>query len=182
LSKTRSAELIPTSDGKSSSKAQLYFIHSAPRGNGPVDESYGLEIAPAGVRISASSRSGYFYGVVSLWQMLAQNARTLPALRIEDQPRFRWRGLMLDSARHIQSEEFILHLLDYRGQHKLNVLHWHLTDDQGWLIEISVFAVRDHVTPNGRGIMQVRIDSCTGELLTSISLAPALRKDGVIPL
>jgi hexosaminidase len=137
LSKTHGSSLLVIKGGKLPARPQLIFDHRAPHGPGLVDESYALDISPSEVRISASSRSGYYYGVVSLWQMLAQNPRTLADMHLEDEPRFRWRGLMLDSARHIQSEQFILQLLDYMGQHKLNVLHWHLTDDQGWRIEIK---------------------------------------------
>jgi hexosaminidase len=69
--------------------------------------------------------------------MLAHNNGEIAAWSIEDEPRFRWRGIMLDSARHMQSEKFILQLLDYMAEHKLNRFHWHLTDDQGWRIEIK---------------------------------------------
>src|SRR6185312_4841274 len=63
----------------------------------------------------------------------------LPAMRIADSPRFRWRGLMLDSARHYQSPEFIMRLIDWMALHKLNVLQWHLTDDQAWRLQIRKY-------------------------------------------
>ncbi len=63
----------------------------------------------------------------------------LPTLRIEDSPRFAWRGLMLDSARHFQSVDEIKSLLDAMALHKLNMFHWHLTDDQGWRIQIDKY-------------------------------------------
>jgi hexosaminidase len=63
----------------------------------------------------------------------------IPAVRIDDAPRFRWRGLMLDSARHFQSPEFIKQFIDWMALHKLNVLHWHLTDDQAWRLEIKKY-------------------------------------------
>ncbi len=115
----------------------IMFTHRPARMAGGVDESYGLEIGPTGVRISASDRAGYFYGAVTLLQLVSDHPASLPALEIEDGPRFRWRGFMLDSARHLQSEAFIFQLLDYMAQHKLNVFHWHLTDDQAWRIEIK---------------------------------------------
>ena len=62
-----------------------------------------------------------------------------PAMTINDSPRFRWRGLMLDSARHYQSPEFIKRFIDAMAMHKLNVLHWHLTDDQAWRLEIQKY-------------------------------------------
>ena len=115
----------------------VIFTHRAARVAGVVDESYGLEIGPTGVSISACNRAGYFYGAVTLLQLLSDHPASLPALEIEDVPRFRWRGFMLDSARHLQTEAFIFELLDYMAEHKLNVFHWHLTDDQAWRIEIS---------------------------------------------
>ena len=118
---------------------QLVFVHRAANtaGAGTTDESYALDIAPKQIRISASSRAGYFYGAISLWQILSHTNGEVAAWQIEDTPRFRWRGLMLDSARHMQSEAFILQLLDYMAAHKLNVFHWHLVDDQGWRLEIK---------------------------------------------
>ena len=103
-------------------------------------EGYALDVTPQGVRITARSDAGLFHGAVTLWQLLTPDAQrgavTLPALQIRDWPRFRWRGLMLDSARHMQSVADIERLLDQMAQHKLNVFHWHLTDDQGWRIPI----------------------------------------------
>jgi hexosaminidase len=104
-------------------------------------EGYALDIDAHGVRITARDDAGLFYGVITLWQLLTPDARHgaawLPALHIRDQPRFAWRGLMLDSARHYQTPDEIRTLLDQMAQHKLNVFHWHLTDDQGWRIEIK---------------------------------------------
>jgi len=108
---------------------------------GDAPESYQLTVTPAGVVVRARESRGLFYGVVTLWQLAAaapraDDAVTLAAMTITDAPRFRWRGLMLDSARHFQSPQFILRTLDWMALHKLNVLDWHLTDDQGWRLEI----------------------------------------------
>jgi len=103
-------------------------------------EGYTLDIATDGVTVRAGDARGLFYGAVTLWQLVAQGEGTsvsLPALRIEDAPRFGWRGFMLDSARHFQSVDEIKQVLDTMALHKLNVFHWHLTDDQGWRIEIK---------------------------------------------
>jgi hexosaminidase len=105
-------------------------------------ESYRLEVTPSGARLAASTYSGLYYGGVTLWQLLTAQAGqggrlTGAAVTIHDSPRFAWRGLMLDSARHFQSSEFIKHMLDWMAVHKLNRFHWHLTDDQGWRIEIQ---------------------------------------------
>ncbi|MDE2247250.1 MAG: family 20 glycosylhydrolase [Xanthomonadaceae bacterium] len=108
----------------------------------PVDhrEGYALDVSADGIRIRARDDAGLFYGAVTLWQLLTPDAKRgtvrVPALHIRDQPRFAWRGLMLDSARHMQSVAEIEQLLEQMAEHKLNMFHWHLTDDQGWRIQI----------------------------------------------
>jgi hexosaminidase len=104
-------------------------------------EGYSLDVTPQGIRITARDDAGLFHGAITLWQLLTPDAQqgtvVVPALHIRDQPRFVWRGLMLDSVRHFQSVAEVEKLLDQMAQHKLNVFHWHLTDDQGWRIEIK---------------------------------------------
>jgi hexosaminidase len=104
-------------------------------------EGYTLDVTPQGIRIEAHDDAGLFYGAVTVYQLLTPNAQhgdvQVPALHISDWPRFAWRGVMLDSARHFQAADEVKQLLDQMAQHKLNVLHWHLTDDQGWRIEIK---------------------------------------------
>jgi hexosaminidase len=123
-------------------------------GLGP--EAYEIEVAPQRITVSAGSAAGLFYGAVTLWQLLPPGPNTgqIPAQTIRDAPAYAWRGLMLDSARHIQSPAAIRSTIDWMAWHKLNVLHWHLTDDQGWRLEIrryprltSVGAWR--IEPNG---------------------------------
>lgn len=109
---------------------------------GPMTETYVLSIGPDGVTVRAVSEAGLFYGMVSLWQYLSAlppKAREWPGLYVLDAPEFGWRGLMLDSARHMQSVGFIQRYLDWMALHKLNVFHWHLTDDQAWRLEIKSF-------------------------------------------
>lgn len=105
------------------------------------DESYSLEVSTNGITISAAADAGLYYGTVTLWQMLTSGAwagpAVVPCVKIEDAPQLRWRGLMLDSARHMQSINYIRQLIDRMSLEKLNVLHWHLTDDQGWRLEIK---------------------------------------------
>ncbi|MGH8027593.1 MAG: beta-N-acetylhexosaminidase, partial [Pseudoxanthomonas sp.] len=113
-----------------------------PQAAGTAPESYTLEIDPQHAIVSARDPRGLFYGAVTLWQLLPPGdagSLSLPALRIEDTPRFAWRGLMLDSARHFQTVDQIKQLLDAMALHKLNTFHWHLTDDQGWRIEIKQY-------------------------------------------
>ena len=108
-----------------------------------VGEGYELIASAHGIRLSARTSSGLFYGSITLWQLLAAGGTDVPlqvpSVAISDYPRFAWRGLMLDSARHFQSPDCIRRLLDQMARHKLNVLHWHLTDDQGWRIEIRKY-------------------------------------------
>ncbi|TAN08002.1 MAG: beta-hexosaminidase [Rhodanobacteraceae bacterium] len=105
---------------------------------------YSLDVSPQGVRVIARTPVGLYYGGVTLGQLLTPNADRkagveVPALQIQDWPRFQWRGLMLDSARHFQSIADIEKLLDWMSLLKLNVLHWHLTDDQGWRLQIPKY-------------------------------------------
>ncbi len=107
-------------------------------------EAYAIVAKPDGVTVKARTPAGLLYGAVTLWQLLTlatpQNGiGQIPALEIRDTPRFAWRGLMLDSARHYQSPEYIKKFIDNMAQHKLNVLHWHLTDDQAWRLEIKKY-------------------------------------------
>jgi hexosaminidase len=101
-------------------------------------EAYTLDVDDNGAHIAASDEAGLFYGAVTYWQLLTDPASQngVPAVRIVDAPRFAWRGLMLDSARHFQSVAEIEQLLDQVALHKLNTFHWHLTDDQGWRLQI----------------------------------------------
>ncbi|CAM5621680.1 hypothetical protein RLIN73S_04202 [Rhodanobacter lindaniclasticus] len=102
---------------------------------------YALDVDGKGIRVRARDAAGLFHGAVTLYQLLtpdaAKGAVSVPALSIRDQPRFAWRGVMLDSVRHMQSVAEVKTLLDQMAQHKLDVLHWHLTDDQGWRIQIK---------------------------------------------
>lgn len=100
-------------------------------------DAYAIDITSHGIHVSAGSDKGLYYGAVSLAQLITSGeadagAVTLPALHIDDAPRFGWRGVMLDSARHFQSVDEIKRLLDAMARLKLDVFHWHLTDDQGW--------------------------------------------------
>jgi hexosaminidase len=134
-------------------------------------EAYGIDISPAGVILSSTDPRGLFYAAVTLWE-LCPAARsqesapiTLAAVSISDTPRLPWRGLMLDSARHFQSSQFVMRYIDWMALHKLNVLHWHLTDDQGWRLEIKRYPRLTSVgawrVPEGPAAA-ADIDSATG--------------------
>jgi hexosaminidase len=106
------------------------------------DDGYELKITPNDIYIKAFKLAGAFYGVQTLRQLIqdgADNARVVPAVEIQDQPRFKWRGLMLDVGRHFYPTEFVKRFIDLLALHKMNVFHWHLTEDQGWRIEIKKY-------------------------------------------
>jgi hexosaminidase len=112
------------------------------RRGGFAPEAYRLEITPRRVTVSAATAAGLFYGGTTLWQLMrprGDQRLAIGAALIADEPRFAWRGVMLDSARHYQSPEFIRRFIDAMAMHKLNVLHWHLTDDQAWRLEIRKY-------------------------------------------
>jgi len=109
------------------------------------DGGYRIVISAEGIRVSARSPGGAFYGGVTLWQLLTPPgwirgaAAEIAAGVIDDHPRFGWRALLLDSGRHFQSVADIEKLIDWMSLEKLNVLLWHLTDDQGWRLEIRKY-------------------------------------------
>lgn len=111
-------------------------------------EAYRLTVGAGGALIEGASATGLFWGAQTFRQLLGpeafrrapvsgKRAWDVPAVTVEDAPRFRWRGLMLDVARHFMPKEGVLRYLDLMAAHKLNVFHFHLTDDQGWRIEIE---------------------------------------------
>ena len=136
LKRTRGLDLVVADRPTATGASTILFRRSE-----AAPDAYGLEVEPDAVVVTADSPGGFLYGAVTLWQLATQTegsgAVDLPAVRIEDGPRFRWRGLMLDSARHYQSPEFIKAFIDWMAVHKLNVFHWHLTDDQAWRLEIK---------------------------------------------
>lgn len=112
------------------------------------NEGYTLHVSREGVRISAPKAAGLFYGAQTLRQLLppaiASETRqeaewSIPGVAIRDTPRFPMRGFMLDSCRHIQSVDFIKRTLDLLALYKINTFHWHLTEDQGWRLEIKKY-------------------------------------------
>jgi hexosaminidase len=104
-------------------------------------ESYSLEVTPQGVHVHAATDVGAMHALETLAQLVQTDGRGswLPAVTIQDSPRFRWRGLMIDCSRHFVPMTVILRTLDGMAAVKLNVFHWHLSDDQGFRIESKVF-------------------------------------------
>ena len=138
--KTDVAELISITDGNNeNAKIKLEVTSS-----GSNDESYYLETSKKGVVIKAGSEKGVFYGLQSLKQLMlfsnsAKGKIVLPILTINDAPRYGWRGVMLDESRTFFGVEKVKELLELMSMQKLNVFHWHLTDDPGWRIEIKKY-------------------------------------------
>ena len=112
-------------------------------------EAYGLTVTPRQITITASQPNGAFYGMQSLLQLMpteiygstkaANVSWSVPACTVADEPRFGYRGLMLDVARHFMPVSFVKKFIDLLALHKQNTFHWHLTDDQGWRIEIKKY-------------------------------------------
>ena len=123
----------------------IVFRFTSVTGSDPKGEHYAIDVAPGRVVAEAPDAGGLFYAAVTLWQLSTATGAGqkegifIPAQDLTDSPRFHWRGLMLDSARHFQSPEFVLKFVDWMALHKLNVLHWHLTDDQGWRLQIKKY-------------------------------------------
>src|ERR1700690_1856210 len=112
-------------------------------------EGYELAVAPDAIVIRAPTQAGLFYGVQTLFQLLppeifATNlvrdvAWQVPCMQIQDWPRFKWRGFMLDVSRHFFTKAEVETVLDLMALHKMNTFHWHLVDDQGWRIDIKKY-------------------------------------------
>ena len=111
------------------------------------EENYRIEISGKGLKVTASGHNGFFYAVQTLRQMLptgvykgrADGRMSLPCCTISDGPRFAYRGVLLDPCRHFWSIEQTRKIIDIMAVYKLNRLHWHLTDDQGWRLETGRF-------------------------------------------
>lgn len=118
--------------------ADLVFTEDASLGR----EGYRLTVTPDSISIASGSVNGALYALQSLVQSVAADGNgtpALPRLDMEDQPRFSWRGLMMDSCRHMMPVRDIKKILDLMGRYKFNILHWHLTDDQGWRLPVSKY-------------------------------------------
>jgi hexosaminidase len=132
----------------------IKFVYKAGLG----DEAYELNVQPTAITITASKPAGIFYGIQSLKTLIPpaayahpQKAIEIPCVEVKDEPRFTYRAIELDVARNFETKAQVLKLLDAMGLYKLNVLHLHLTDDEGWRLEIpslpeltSVGAERGH--------------------------------------
>ena len=130
-------------------KTDTIFLTTAGTDTSLGAEGYELDVTPETIAIRAPEVGGLFYGVQTLRQLLPpdierRKKRSLqthhvPAVTIADKPRFAWRGLMLDVGRHFFPVSLVKRYIDLLAMHKMNVFHWHLTEDQGWRIEIKKY-------------------------------------------
>jgi hexosaminidase len=129
-------------------------------------EAYRVDVRRARVTLTASTLGGFNHAVTTLWQMMPRGMARISGIHIDDAPRFPWRGVMLDSARHYQSPDFIKRFIDAMSLNKLNVLHWHLTDDQAWRVQIRKYPALTDVgayrVPAG-ALARKDIDPATGK-------------------
>ena len=128
-------------------------------------EGYSLHVSSTEINIFAFTPAGVFYGIQTLLQILpleieSSNATNLVwailCVKIEDYPRFPWRGFMLDESRHFFGKDIVKKLLDQMARLKLNKFHWHLTDDQGWRIEIKKYPLLTKIGSKRKGTITPR--------------------------
>ncbi len=130
---------LQISTNKAKSNAIAVFT-KAPGSNSA--GAYTLQVLPTGVTVNGDTYAGTFYGIQSLIQLLPVEKKAslqLPAISIVDSPRFSYRGMHLDVGRHFFPVSFVKKYIDYIALHKMNYFHWHLTEDQGWRIEIKKY-------------------------------------------
>lgn len=131
----------------SSSTQKVHLMHVLiPQPKIPVDpegekEKYSISISPKGIFITSYTKQGYFLALQTLLQLFEEHRddREIPAMNIQDHPKFAWRGMHLDVCRHFFTVDEVKQYIDYLALYKLNTFHWHLTDDQGWRIEIKKY-------------------------------------------
>lgn len=133
-------ELTPSKN--TSSILQIVVAHAVidnPNSIQTMDESYQLSISNNAIKLSATNSIGVNRGIETLLQLIGEQKKSvkLPLVAINDCPRFKWRGFLMDTSRHFFSVATIKRQLDAMAAAKLNVFHWHLTDDQGWRIELK---------------------------------------------
>ena len=157
--KLKSAKLSGLDVFKNSKKGDAHIVLSVDEAMG--DEAYRLSVSAKRIDITAAKPAGFFYAFQTLKQLMPRNVMAgvyttcftmemglydclpteypIPCVEIEDEPRFGWRGFMLDEGRHFYGKEEIKKILDVMAAYKMNRFHWHLTEDQGWRIEIKKY-------------------------------------------
>jgi len=112
---------------------------------GLAEEEYILESRKGGVTITGSTAKGVWWGLQTLIQIASQSEKALPGMKVCDSPEFAYRGALLDCSRHFYTADEVKRWIDMVNLHKINVFHWHLTDDQGWRIEIKKYPLLTEV-------------------------------------
>ncbi len=128
----------------------------------PEQESYQLEVTPENIVLTAKSPAGARHGLETLLQLIGVHSSRdkitkIPAVKIDDFPRFPWRGVLIDSSRHFLSVETLKRQIDGMAAAKYNILHWHLTDDQGWRLESKEFPKLHQLASQGKYYSQDEI-------------------------
>jgi len=149
-------QVMETSPSQAAGPSNNIFYFHKTEDFGRPSEGYRLTVEPAKTTLEAGGPPGFFYAVQTILQLLPAEAFSssavpgvrwsIPAVRIADAPRYPWRGMLLDVSRHFFTKEFIERYIDFLVMHKMNTFHWHLTDDQGWRIEIKKYP---HLTEVG---------------------------------
>jgi hexosaminidase len=166
---------LPVQVGSSAptSGSRIVFRRTAARDTSLGAEGYRLDVKPGVVTITSATPAGAFYATQTIRQLLppaifreatvSGASWTLPAVTIVDRPRFSWRGMHLDVSRHFMPKEFVKKYIDLLALHKMNSFHWHLTDDQGWRIEIKKYP---RLTEVGGWRKQTLVGHVTGDSST----------------
>lgn len=165
-------------------KRRRGFIRLAYNSSIVNEEAYKLSVSKSGILIEAGNANGAFYGLQSALQLVLNSGKSgkLAYSIINDTPRYGWRGVMVDESRHFIGKEEIIRLLDMMAFHKLNKFHWHLTDAQGWRIEIKQYPLL--TTVGGKGNISdpdADVKFYTQEEITEIIEYAAERFIEVIP-
>ena len=161
---------------KRQKKVNYIELTLLPKVTGP--EGYVLTVRKNGVTIAGESAAGVFYGIQTLRKSLFTDSivysQNLPAVRISDAPRFSWRGMHLDCSRHFWSVDFVKKFIDLLALHNMNVFHWHLTDDQGWRIEIKKWPRLTTVGSQRSGTIIGTNSDMPGHMLAALAAYPEL--------
>jgi hexosaminidase len=149
---------------KMSAAAVVYDFERAGKLEPFEDESYALTVGPDKIVLSATTDLGVLHGLETLLQLLAadEEGYYFPCVEIRDRPRFTWRGLLIDSGRHFQPVEVIKRNLDGMAALKMNVLHWHLTEDQGFRVESKAFPGLHRLGSDGLFYTQAQVREIIG--------------------
>jgi hexosaminidase len=152
----------PSDASRATLRVECAGVPSGPGAKDPSpgeDESYQLDVTPDGARLKAATVAGALHGLETFAQLVVPGAEgfQVPAIHIEDRPRFPWRGLMLDVSRHWMPVEVVERNLDAMAAVKLNVFHWHLSDDQGFRVESRRFPRLQQLGSDGNFYTQADI-------------------------